>query len=82
MVHTSGVFIMSHVPARWRHNMAPRSRLRSFSEQYCAVYILPLLLSSKYDDMFVSCCDKQHFYALINDFVVDGQPIGLKNDSK
>ena len=27
----------------------------------CVSYILPFMLSYKYDDIVVSCCDKQHF---------------------
>ena len=30
----------------------------------CLIYNLPLLSSSKYDDIVVSCCDKQHLYGL------------------
>ena len=29
-----------------------------------AIYILPMLPSYKYDDIVVTCCDKQHFYVL------------------
>ena len=31
----------------------------------CVIYILPLLLSSKYDDIVVSCCGQHHFYMYI-----------------
>ena len=35
------------------------------------IYILPLMLSYKYDDIVVSCCDKQHFHVL---FLVSSPP--------
>ena len=37
---------------------------RLVSISYCVIYILPLLLSYKYDDI-VSYCDKQHLYVFI-----------------
>ena len=46
-----GAFIILHWgaaiiwPARWRHNMAPRGRMPSFSEHLCHLHSVPLLLS-------------------------------------
>ena len=44
--------------------MAPFGRMRTFSRQLC-IYILALLLGYKYDDILLSCCDKQHCYMQI-----------------
>ena len=50
-------------PVRWviTWHRAVES-LVSFSN--CVIYILHLPLSSKFDDIVVACCDKQHFYFL------------------
>ena len=53
------------MPTRCRHNMARRSRMQIVSVSKCVIYILPLLWSSKYDAVVVSCCDKQCFNVLI-----------------
>ena len=59
-------------PVRWvitRHRAV--ESLVSFSN--CVIYILHLPLSSKFDDIMVACCDKQHFYFFDVLFFFDGQ---------